>query len=126
MTTDDEHDEAPADLEALQRELQTQKQFAAGLAWKLARLDADSARLVEERDQALQEHAAMVSRFHPIQTERDALMMENAGLRTEIDALRAETSALRKQIAELLGSTSWRATAVLRRASAAARRAAGR
>ena len=68
----------------------------------------------------------MVSRFHPIQAERDALMMENAGLRTEIGDLRAEASALRKQIAELLGSTSWRATAVLCRAGAAARRAAGR
>ena len=38
----------------------------------------------------------MVSRFHPIQAERDALMMENAGLRTEIGDLRAEASALRK------------------------------
>ncbi len=126
MTNDDERNEAPEDPQTLQRELQTQKRLAAELAWKLARLDADSARLVEERDQALKEHAAMVSRFHPIQAERDALMMENAGLRTEIGDLRAEASALRKQIAELLGSTSWRATAVLRRAGAAARRAAGR
>ena len=126
MTNDDERNEAPKDPQTLQRELQTQKRLAAELAWKLARLDADSARLVEERDQALKEHAAMVSRFHPIQAERDALMMENAGLRTEIGDLRAEASALRKQIAELLGSTSWRATAVLRLAGAAVRRAAGR
>ena len=93
MTNDDECDEAPEDSQTLQRELKTQKRLAAELAWKLAQADADLARLVEERDQALEEYAAMVSRFHPIQAERDALMMENAGLRTEIGDLHAEASA---------------------------------